>query len=392
MSGPPPVAVPETVIQIVRTLMDAGHEAWCVGGALRDALLGEPQSDFDVATSAEPTVVRRLFAHTIAVGEQYGTIGVMDRDRVLHEVTTFRRDVTTDGRRAVVAFGVSLQDDLARRDFTINAIAFQPVTGDWADPFGGEADLRARVLRAVGEPAERFREDYLRILRALRFAARFGLTIDPATWDAARQLSGGLAGLSAERVRDEWFKGLRTARDVTVLVARWREAGAADVWLPELRDPVALSPSLSAQPRDPVLLTVVTTRDAVAVLRRLKASNAEIARATAIGAGPVRPASAAAPDIRRWLAGTGAAADDLIRRWELAEGAAPVWAAEVEAARARQDPVARQDLAVNGRDLLAMGLRGTAVGEVLDRLLQRVLEDPSLNTRESLLELAGETP
>ena len=178
------VHVPSEVRQIVQTLVEAGHQAWCVGGALRDSLLGQEQSDFDVATSATPDEVRALFPRTIAVGEAYGTIGVLDRHRRLHEVTTFRRDVSTDGRRAVVAYGVSLDDDLARRDFTINAIAYQPLTGEWRDPFGGARDLAARTLRAVGRPAERFREDYLRILRAVRFAARFGLAIDPETWDA----------------------------------------------------------------------------------------------------------------------------------------------------------------------------------------------------------------
>jgi len=128
---------------------------------------------------------------------------------MLHEVTTFRRDVETDGRHAVVVYeGVTLEQDLARRDFTINAIAYHPFRHEWRDPFGGATDLEHRIIRAVGDPAARFREDYLRILRALRFAARFEFTIDPATWAAARAAAPGLAQLSAERVRDEWFKGL----------------------------------------------------------------------------------------------------------------------------------------------------------------------------------------
>ncbi|MGE5092868.1 MAG: CCA tRNA nucleotidyltransferase [Bacillota bacterium] len=383
MTIPRDVHVPDEVREIVATLTAAGFEAWCVGGALRDALFGEEQSDFDVATSATPDRVRKLFPRTVPVGEEYGTIGVLDRKRRLHEVTTFRRDVSTDGRRAVVAFGVSLEDDLARRDFTINAIAYQPLTDEWRDPFGGARDLAARVLRAVGTAEERFREDYLRVLRAVRFAARFGLAIEPATWSAARDAAPGLSGLSAERVRDEWFKGLRTAGDVRELVRLWREVGAAEVWLPGLAaEPPA---SLSVQPRDPVLLTCALVPDPAATLRRLRASNAEIGRAESIAAARELPVAPGAAGARRWLARTGAAADDLLRLRELTHGAPAPWAAEVEGVRARGEATARKDLAVTGADLLAAGLHGPAIGEALDRLLERVLDDPALNRRDALL-------
>ena len=185
MSAPAAPTIPEEVLEIARVLEAAGYEAWCVGGALRDALLDHPHSDYDFATSATPEQVQALFRRTASVGAKYGTVGVIDRHRVLHEVTTFRRDVTTDGRHAVVAYGVSLEDDLARRDFTINAIAYHPLRHEWRDPFGGRVDLARGVLRAVGAPAERFREDYLRILRGIRFAARFGFEIESATWAAA---------------------------------------------------------------------------------------------------------------------------------------------------------------------------------------------------------------
>ena len=196
---PARIPIPDEVIAIARRLEEAGHEAWCVGGAVRDSLLGGEQKDFDLATSATPEQVQRLFKRTVAVGVKYGTVGVFDGDRVLHEVTTFRHDVRTDGRHAEVAFGVSLDEDLARRDFTVNAIAFHPLRGEWKDPFGGAEDLGRRRLRAVGDPAARFREDYLRVLRALRFAARLDFVIDPPTWEAACAAAGGLGQLSAER-------------------------------------------------------------------------------------------------------------------------------------------------------------------------------------------------
>ena len=161
---PASLALPAEVVEIAATLERAGYETWAVGGALRDMLLGEGESDVDLATAAPPETVQSLFRHTVAVGISHGTVGVLDRHRRLHEVTTFRRDVETDGRHAVVSYGVSLQEDLARRDFTINAIAYHPIRHEWADPFGGREDLGRGVVRAVGVAVDRFREDYLRIL------------------------------------------------------------------------------------------------------------------------------------------------------------------------------------------------------------------------------------
>ena len=385
------IAVPEQVLGIVRTLEEAGHEAWCVGGALRDALLGLQHADFDVATAARPEQVRALFRRTVPVGERFGTIGVLDRNGVLHEVTTFRRDVTTDGRHAIVEYGVSLEDDLARRDFTINALAYHPLRGEWRDPFGGTGDLRAGLVRAVGAAEERFREDFLRILRGLRFAARFGFAIDPATWAAMRAEAPGLAALSAERVRDEWFKGLRTATTIGALTELWIDAGAAAAWLPELRrvDP-ALDELLSVEPRDPVLLTVALAPRPGEVLRRLKASNAEIARAEEIAAAPLAPVSGDEAAVRRWLARTGERAPDVLRMHELIHGKPAPWLDVVWRVRSRGDAWSRRQLAIDGNQLLALGLTGPAVGRVLDALLERVLDDPSLNTRERLLVLARE--
>ncbi|MBA3319059.1 MAG: CCA tRNA nucleotidyltransferase [Gemmatimonadales bacterium] len=393
MSFPDRVPVPDEVLEIARVLEEAGHEAWCVGGALRDTLLGDPHSDYDLATSARPEEVQRLFRRTAAIGVEHGTVGVIDRKRVMHEVTTFRRDVRTDGRHAVVEYGATLENDLARRDFTINAIAFHPLRREWRDPHGGERDLRDGVLRAVGDPAARFREDYLRVLRALRFAARFGFTIDPATWAAAREAAKGLGRLSAERVREEWFKGLRTARELEPLVRLWHESGAAAAWLPELRraETAALPPAeRSPAPRDPVLLTVLLASDPAGLLRRLRASNAEIARAEAMVTRPAAPESGDEVAVRRWLAAVGSAADDLVELHRLRAGTDPVWLAALTAIRQRGDPLTRGELAVTGRDLEALGISGRAIGETLADLLDSVLENPAANTRERLLALARE--
>jgi tRNA nucleotidyltransferase (CCA-adding enzyme) len=360
-----------------------------VGGSLRDQLLNLPHTDHDIATSARPEQVQALFPHTVAVGIKYGTVGVLDRRRVLHEVTTFRRDVTTDGRHAVVEYGVSLEEDLARRDFTMNAIAYHPLRHDWRDPFEGSADLRARLVRAVGDPVRRFAEDYLRILRAVRFAARFDFSIDPATWQAARAASEGLAQLSAERVRDEWFKSLRTARSLGTLTKLWEEVGAARIWIPELDAGMAgKADNVPLADRDPVLLTALLCRDAPSVLRRLKASTAEVSRAEAIVRGPDAPASADDVAVRRWLARVGPAGDDLLKLWELRHGAPPPWEGNVREIRARGDAISRSDLLVSGTDVQALGATGPAIGTILGALLDRVLEEPALNTRDSLLAIA----
>jgi tRNA nucleotidyltransferase (CCA-adding enzyme) len=387
-------AIPEEVLEIARTLEAAGFEAWCVGGALRDALLGHPHSDYDLATSATPAEVTALFRHTAPVGEKYGTVGVLDRRRVLHEVTTFRKDVSTDGRHAVVAYGVSLDDDLARRDFTVNAIAYHPLRHEWRDPFDGRVDLGRGLLRAVGQPAERFREDYLRILRGIRFAARFGFAIEPETWKAALEAAPGLARLSAERVRDEWFKGLRTARTVPGMVRLWLEVGAAERLMPEL---VGVSPArvdrtaaVPLERRDPVLLTALLLDDPASVLRRLRASNAEIERAAAIARGPAAPAGAEPRQVRRWLSAVGRAADDLLELHALREGMDAPWTPLVTASREQRDPLTRADLAVTGDDLQALGASGPKIGALLASLLDRVLDDPGLNRRETLLALARE--
>ena len=384
----PPPELPAEILAIARRLEEAGYETWAVGGALRDELLGIPRGDYDLATAATPEVVQQLFRHTVPVGVQHGTVGVLDPDRRLHEVTTFRRDVRTDGRHAEVEFGVSLDDDLARRDFTINALAYHPLKRRWADPFRGHQDLVAGVVRAVGNPVARFREDFLRILRAIRFAARFDFEIEPMTWSAAVDAAPGLASLSAERVRDEWFKSLRTARSLTRLVRLWHDAGAAPVWLPELY-PEWPGAAVPPEDRDPVILTTVAAQSPAAVLHRLRASNQEIDRAESVERGPAAPASSDPAAVRRWLARVGDAADDLALAARYRGGESPRWTEGVRGIRERGEATRRGELAIGGHDLVAMGIpAGPALGALLDRLLEAVVADPSLNTREKLTALA----
>ena len=151
----PAFSPPAELLGVIETLEARGFQAWAVGGAIRDALLGHTRTDWDVATDARPEDVRRVFSRTLPIGIEHGTVGVLVPEGTLFEVTTFRRDIETDGRHAVVEFADSIQEELARRDFTINAMAWRPATDEFVDPFAGRADLARRVLPAVGDAAQR---------------------------------------------------------------------------------------------------------------------------------------------------------------------------------------------------------------------------------------------
>ncbi|GJG88426.1 hypothetical protein tb265_36070 [Gemmatimonadetes bacterium T265] len=426
---------PQGVLEIAARLEREGYEAWCVGGAVRDALLGEPSLDWDLATSATPDVVQQLFRRTVPKGVEFGTVGVFDRAGVLHEVTTFRRDVRTDGRHAVVEFGASLEDDLARRDFTINAIAFRPSTGVVADPFDGAGDAARRLIRAVGDPATRMREDRLRALRAIRFASRFDFAIDPATWAAIVESAPHMTRLSPERVREEIEKAMRQVRCPSEALERWRASGALAVLVPPLaaQPPVAFTtadylprPTLASRPQRLLNRLAapwlgVPRAEVERGLRALRCSNhevrwttdltdragalLEVARTALTGSASGETARPSDADLRRWAATCGrtraapvlrllaarfAAERALIRAGDDA-GAVPSGRAVRSAYRrlvriAYHDPIEITDLAVSGADLAEVGMRpGPLVGATLRQLLDAVVADPSRNTRAWLL-------
>lgn len=425
---------PESIREICRTIEGAGFEAWCVGGAVRDAMLGIRTLDWDIATSAHPEQVQKLFRRTIPVGIAFGTIGVLDRDGVLHEVTTFRHDVETDGRHAVVKFGATLEEDLARRDFTINAIAVHAETLEVRDPFGGATDLEQSLIRAVGEPAERMREDRLRALRGLRFAGRFGFTIDAATWQAIRESAPHLGRLSMERVKQELDKVMEQVRAPSETLERYREAGVFASLIPALADAPRerfraidhlAMPSLARRPdRGPdrrlLRLAALFVEPGVAPSRRLegelkalKYSNIEVkatvSLAEAVGGIPLaaltkpmddatvrrqvaRAGRLMVPGVARLLWARAKAARDLnVETAAFAEGISRTAGLALYRRALRSawhDPLTLGDLAVDGDDLRSAGVpNGRAMGDTLARLLEAVIEDPSRNTREALLEM-----
>jgi tRNA nucleotidyltransferase (CCA-adding enzyme) len=414
-------AVPDDVREVCRVLQAAGHEAVTVGGAVRDALLGRAPGDWDVATSARPEVVMQAFRRTIPTGLQHGTVTVMvgrGDARQGVEVTTFRGEgAYSDARRPdSVTFGVPLDEDLARRDFVINAIAFDPIAGRVHDPFGGASDLEQRIVRAVGDARLRFGEDGLRVMRAVRFAAVLEFALDPATEAAIPSALGALAKVSMERVHDEMVKLMKAPAPSVGLVIAAR-TGVLGTIAPEL--PAAPSFAIvDAAPRDACLrLAALWTalgdpramsgadekaaaagdlalaRAVDAAMKRWKASNDErdrVVRAARVWSAPARPSWSAA-GVRRVLSGVGRArAGDAIAIWRAGGGAA--LADRAEAVLAAKEPLAPGDLALGGGDVMAiLGIGpGRRVGELIGALFERAIEDPALNTPERLTALVRE--
>jgi tRNA nucleotidyltransferase (CCA-adding enzyme) len=417
----------KSVLDIASRLEAAGFEAWCVGGAIRDALLGGHPLDWDLATPAHPEQVREIFGRrrTIPVGIEFGTVSVLDDAGIAHEITTFRRDVKTDGRHAEVEFGASLDDDLARRDFTINAIAYRPRTEELRDPFDGRGDIGRRIVRAVGDAEQRMREDRLRALRAIRFAARYHFAIEPATLAAIESSAPFLTRLSAERVQQEIVKTMEQVERPSVAFGVWRDAGALAALVPTLAtlDSIALAtldelPRATAAGRSlpqrtsnrvAALFLDVPHLDARDALTALRFSKHEVAWATALlerwtllGAELSFALQERAPsheEVRRWLSRMGRLhAGAFLRvagaRWRALRAAgrdAPSDLAVRSLHRRMRislyrDPIDVSDLQVNGDDLRRAGIRaGPIYAKILHALLDVVLADPARNTPEVLL-------
>ncbi len=228
-------ATKNVAVWVIRQLREAGHEALLAGGCVRDMLLGVRPVDYDVATSATPKQVKALFSRVRMVGAKFGVAMVLHRGRPV-EVATFRSDLSySDGRRPDAVEFTSPRDDAQRRDFTVNGMFYDPIDEEVIDYVGGRADLDARILRAIGDPPKRFAEDYLRMLRAVRFANRLGFRIEQATADAIRRRAGKIRQISGERVREELEKMLSHPAGAEA-VGQLHELGLLEQILPELFD------------------------------------------------------------------------------------------------------------------------------------------------------------
>ena len=398
---------------LLNALHAAGYAAYAVGGCVRDSLLGRTAHDWDLCTSALPQQVMELFgaAQCIPTGLQHGTVTIKYGGQ-LYETTTFRTEGSyTDGRHPdEVQFVPDVREDLARRDFTINAMAYNEAEG-LVDPFGGQKDLQNGLLRAVGEPQQRFTEDALRILRLYRFAARFGFALDAATARAARQLAPHLDCISAERIQEELAKLLAAPQPGAYL-----EPAVLAVVLPELT-PAALEaakPVVDACPageenlpvRWAALLGALGETDTRRVLKRLRCSNACIEETAVLvretaGQGVCEekapahaPVHAGEVAIRRLLGRYGLCTVERLCALCAALHPQNAPACTFAAQRARQldaDGVCCRvsQLAVNGRDLMAAGIpAGPALRRVLEALLDGVIRAEYPNEKPALLAAA----
>ncbi|MDE7262331.1 MAG: HD domain-containing protein [Oscillospiraceae bacterium] len=428
-------SLPEQVQETLRRLEDAGYEAWCVGGAVRDALLGRTPGDWDVTTSAPPEVTLEIFApRALPTGLQHGTVTVYGGV----EVTTFRRDGDyLDNRHPDhVEFTGSLTEDLARRDFTVNAIALN-LRGELADPFGGRADLNGGILRAVGEPEKRFREDALRILRGLRFASRLGFAIEPDTAAAIRRCAPLLRNIAPERILAETTGILCGEHAAEALLAYPDVLG---VFMPEILPCVGFGQhsvyhcydvwehtarAVAAAGPDPILRWALLLHDlgkpstftldeegrghfyghwresvplGTAILDRLRMDNRSKRTILTLVERHDAPLTLSEKSVRRNLARYGEETLRLLLEVKRADNLA-----QAEPYRDRQTLIAQwedllelviqsgecfslRQLAVKGGDLTVLGLRGPAVGTALHELLELVIDEKLPNDRGILLE------
>lgn len=413
-------AFPPQLLAILRTLGDAGFEAYVVGGSVRDILLGRAPQDFDVATSARAEQVTRLFRRVVPTGLKHGTVLVL-KGGFKTEVTTFRGEGDyLDGRHPEsVVFLDEVQGDLARRDFTINAMAYDPVRRRFVDPFGGQVDLDKRVVRCVGTALERFSEDGLRPLRAVRFATALDFDIDPATMAAIAPTLSTFDKVSLERQRDEFVKLLASAHparglellDQSRILPRLLPALAA-LGEAALREAIArldrliahapdadlalrLAALLSDLAPDDLMGRVETKSPAALLLRHLRLSNAEIDATLRLIArrGFARSTLETDADLRRALSCVGPDIARPLLSLAIAHGtpidAAHALARRVDALLATRPPLSTADLALDGNRVGALlgQPKGPAIGRALKLLLDAVLEDPARNTPEALAEI-----
>ena len=433
------IVLPQDVIKIIERLESCGHEAYAVGGCVRDSILGKEPADWDITTSASPEEVKALFTHTIDTGIAHGTVTIMC-GRCGYEVTTYRIDGEyKDGRHPEsVAFTNLLSEDLRRRDFTINAMAYNQTEG-LVDLFGGMQDLQDGVIRCVGEATERFSEDALRMLRAVRFAAQLGFSIDKATYDAICALAPTIARVSMERIMVELVKLLTSAHPEEMRTVY--ACGLTGIFLPEF-DAMMETPqhtvhhqysvgehtihALMAVPADRVLRLTMLFHDVAKpvcrttdeagndhfyghpeigaemtgqILRRLKFDNDTIRSVKRlVRFHDMRPVLQE-KNVRRSIVKMGLEsfpeifavkrADTLAQSMYMRQqklDAIDQFEALYDRIMEKQVCVQKKDLALNGKDLLNLGVpQGKKVGEILDLLFAQVIEEPAKNTREKLL-------
>lgn len=398
----PVIHLPEQVEYIIEELIKAGYEAYAVGGCVRDTLLGRIPGDWDITTSAAPETVKQIFRRTVDTGIEHGTVTVM-LEKCGYEVTTYRIDGEyEDGRHPKsVEFTENLVEDLRRRDFTINAMAYNHDTG-LVDVFDGIGDLERKIIRCVGEAKERFTEDALRMLRAVRFAAQLGFSIEKETEEAVRLLAPNLSKISRERIQAELTKLLLSPHPE--LVQELFSFGLMKQVLPELAESYEQADvqnmllRLKQTEADTILrytvfLSVIEgtpekrRERTKKILRELKFDNHTTDFVSRLSGWREVKLSPEKAELRCQIVEIG---EDIFPYLLKLQGdmKAEKLYREIKTAG---DCLSVKELAVNGRDLIAAGVEaGRPVGEKLLQLLNRVLEHPECNTRETLLSMLRE--
>lgn len=407
------IVVPPPVVSVVEKLKSCGHTAFIVGGAVRDIVMNRRRPvDWDIATSATPAEVASCFDHVVPTGVAHGTVTVVTGDMNI-EVTTYRHDGPyVDGRRPeYIEYLDDIVADLARRDFTVNAMAFDPATGELVDPYGGAYDIERRLIRCVGDPAHRFSEDKLRMLRAVRFAATLGFDVDTSIVDSARKLAPEIEQVSVERITDELMKTMHAPKPGAALVLM-EEMGLTPYVAPELWSEVGkeerreLYGACDLLPPDPeerfaALLWPLGPQGSRQALARMRTSREFGTRVSRIieGASDLDDDPS---DYTLRLAASRIGRDHLLPAVRLKQAlrgdekrALADMAAVKKRARAvlaQRPPLRIADLAVGGKEIMeATGLSpGPGVRMVLQRLLHEALRDPSVNNKEYLLGTARE--
>lgn len=387
-------------VTVLERLEDSEHKAYLVGGCLRDMMMGREPHDFDIATSAEPETVMSIFSdfEVIPTGTKHGTVTVMIDGEPI-EITTFRKDSDySDGRRPdSITFTDKVEDDLSRRDFTINAMAFG-LDGEIVDPFGGKSDIKSRIIRTVGSAEERFSEDGLRILRAIRFASVLGFTIERETKEAIHKLSRMLDKVSFERVFSEMSKIIlsekpsvqfREFKDVFNKVAP--ELAEIKDFEHTLETLDRVEPELAL--RFTALLYTLGEEQAESVLRKLKSDGATIQKVTKLVRFFDTDIDSSKVAIKKLMSEMGES--DFFSLIKLKVADEPEKTVELEKAKqiaerviADKECFKLKDMAVKGDDLIKSGMAmGPEIGKTLNMLLDKVISEEVANDKDSLMQI-----
>ena len=379
--------LPENVKYILNELYKNGYEGYIVGGCVRDHLMGKEPHDYDITTSALPEEVKEIFPHTVDTGIQHGTVTVII-DKTGYEITTYRIDGEYKDNRhpEEVIFTDRLSGDLSRRDFTINAIAYNDVKG-YVDLFGGIEDIKRRVIRGVGEPAKRFQEDALRMMRAVRFSAQLDFAIEENTLNALKENADLIRNISIERIREEFFKLILSDHNERLDILL--NSGMTEHFLPEILDKKFDYGKINSLSRDIVVRLAyifygIEWGNVKKIMKRLRTDNKSMAAVTLIS----KYTDYEITDLYSMRKLVSLVGENIKRVIEVM-CAVKNYDSEMYfnmLEEIKNDCCSLKDLELSGNDLIERGIRGKLVGEALNKALDYVMREPQKNQKDILID------